>query len=207
MSNLTKFPFSGRRVSDPKHPVLDVLETYWRTLRLGSAAPARSRIDPCAIDTALPWTFMLQANPNGTARIRVAGQKLHDMTDMDPRGMMIGAFFHPEDQDALAGALLSVIEDPALVALPLTAPGSLLRAPIDATILFLPLSDSDGEITRVLGALVCDKAAPLKGRKFAIEHKLPIRNEPLSATTQLQTTKNGPDTSRRPALRLVVNNR
>lgn len=206
MSNLTPFPYSGRRDNDPKHPVLDVLESYWRTLRLGTSAPARARIDPTAIDTALPWSFMLQEAGDGAARIRVAGQKLHDLMGMDPRGMMISALFNETSRETLSVMVQTSLEEPALVALPLIARGGLLRSDVEATILLLPLTDGKGQVTRILGALVADKMATLKGRKFDIAAELPVRVEPLSATTQFHPMQKGPDTDQRPTLRLVVNN-
>lgn len=206
MGNLTQFPQIGRRTCDPKHPVLDVLETYWRTLRLGSKAPARSRIDPGVIDSALPWTFMLQTTGEGLARIRVAGQKLHDMFGMDPRGMMLNALFAQQEQERLRTMLQTVTQEPALVALPLTTPAQFLRPSIEATILFLPLCDTGGQVTRILGAIVCTKMDALKGRKFSISTEIPARIESLAATTQMQPRQNNVGPRKAPTLRLVVNN-
>lgn len=205
--HVTPFPYAGRRASDPKHPVLGVLETYWRTLRLGTDAPDRDKIDPSAIDTALPWTFMLQSNGHGRARVRVAGQKIHDLMGLDPRGMMISSLFAAQDHEHLATMVQTSLDEPALVSLPLVADKRLLKPAVEATIMFLPLSDTSGHVTRILGALVGDSTARLKGRKLRIEASLPARVEPLAATTQFQVlNEKGPKVMKPPALRLVVNN-
>ena len=205
MNEVMPFPHICRRNADPKHPVLDVLETYWRTLRMGTQAPARHRIDPAAIDTSLPWTFMLQAAGTGDGRVRVAGQKLHDITGLDPRGMMISALFAQSDRAAVRGLIATAFEEPALVMVPLVARGGLLRSDKQGAALFLPLVDDHGLVTRMLGALVCDGASQTRG--FAMSHDLPTRVEPLHASTAISFGQsNGPDAIQHPTLRLVVNN-
>ena len=107
--------------------------------------PARDNIDPSAIGSALPWTFVLQRVAPSVARMRVAGQQLHDILRMDPRGMPVSAFFGPNDRSTLAVHLEMAFSDPALVALPLCAPSTFLRKPVD-----LP-PEAPSFITRVCG--------------------------------------------------------
>ena len=111
--------------------MLRQLEQYWHSLRIYDTIPSRDNIDHSAIGSVLPWTFVLQRVAPGVARMRVAGQQLHDILRMDPRGMPVSAFFGPNDRSTLAVHLEMAFSDPALVALPLCAPSTFLRKPVD----------------------------------------------------------------------------
>ncbi|WP_106744268.1 PAS domain-containing protein [Yoonia maritima] len=192
-------------------PILQSLEAYWQALRHASQIPSRNDIQPRKIDDALPHTFILQRIAPGIARMRVAGQKLHDLLKMDARGMPIGTFFAPEARDELTQLVETAFTEPAIIALPLYAPGNIVRAPLTGTMLMLPLRDDNGQTSRILGAIVTDGNRGNRSRKFEIAKDLPMRHETLgiklarSHRNPLTLNKKGPD-AMHPALRLVVNN-
>ena len=68
--------------------ILQVLEQDWRTI--AAQKQMKGRFDPALMDAALPHAFMLERTGPGALRIRVAGQRLHDLLRMDPRGMTFG---------------------------------------------------------------------------------------------------------------------
>lgn len=192
-------------------PILTSLEHYWQTLRRARRLPLRNDIDPNQIDRALPYAFILQRVAPGVARMRVAGQHLHDLLHMDARGMPISTFFDAAAREQLAQMIESAFQEPAIIALPLYSPGGLLRPAMKGTMLLLPLNDEKGETTRVLGAIVTDGLTGNRPRRFHVPDGAVIRHETLClhlASTQpfaRAINHKGPD-AQRPALRLVVDN-
>lgn len=191
-------------------PVLQNLEHYWHTLRHAQQLPARTDIAPSKIDHALPHAFILQRVAPGTARFRVAGQRLHDLLKMDARGMPLSTLFMPDAREQLQSLLETAFTTPAIVGIPLMSPGSLLRPTLKATMLLLPLRDKDDRTTRILGALVTDQDPGTRPRRFSIPPDARIRHEPVGVQLDHKTLihrapEKRPDVLR-PALRLVINN-
>lgn len=222
MTQVPQFPILAKRNADAPHPVLHMLETHWKSLRQTGPVPARDDIAPHTIDKALPWTFVLQRVAPGVARMRVAGQALHDILRMDPRGMPLSAFFGPDDRSTLAVHLEMAFSDPTLIALPLFAPATLFRKDVTGQMLLMPLCDAHGDVTRVLGGLVTNGPLGSKSRRLSIDDTKPIRNEPISmmpmqnqpiSDTMPMAIRNQavahmkkPTAVGRPALSLVVDN-
>lgn len=203
-----------RRHSDlpgADNPILTGLERYWQTLRNAQRLPMRNDIDPSQIDKALAYAFILQRVAPGIARMRVAGQHLHDLLQMDARGMPISTFFEPSARGQIADMIESAFQEPAIIALPLVSSGSLLRAPLKGTMLLLPLNDDTGKTTRILGAIVTEGQTGNRPRRFTVPDGALIRHETLClhlASTQAtprNTHAKDPEAPR-PALRLVVDN-
>jgi hypothetical protein len=206
--------FSFRRDGDmpgTDNPVLERLEAYWRALRHARHIPSRNDIRPNEIDSALPHAFILQRVAPGVARMRVAGQQLHELLKMDARGMPISTFFHANARDQVADLIEKAFSEPAIVALPLVSPGNVVRAPLTGTMLLLPLRDEVGQTSRVLGALVTEGHQGNRPRRFEIDQNASIRVDTLGiklAAAQVMpiiSNEKGPD-AERPALRLVINN-
>lgn len=195
------------------NPILMTLEQYWQTLRDADRIPARSAIEPGKIDRVLPHAFILQRVAPGIARIRVAGQKMHEFLKMDARGMPLSTLFQPEARDEIQRLVDAAFTDPAIVTLPLLSPGGLMQAPISGTMMLLPLRDHEGHTTRILGALVADGQRGTRPRRFIIGAQSKIRYDRLGVPPQVvaltpraPVTTQRPNVSQRPALRLVVNN-
>ncbi len=193
-------------------PILQNLEQYWQTLRHAQRLPARNDIAPSKLDDALPYAFILQRVAPGTARFRVAGQKLHDLLKMDARGMPVSTVFLPEAREQVQDLLEAAFIGPAIISIPLVSPGTLMRPVLHGTMLLLPMRDSADQPTRVLGALVTGPHSGTRPRRFMIEDSARIRHESIGvqlATSQLiprgPAPMEKPDTAR-PALKLVVNN-
>ncbi|MEO0904721.1 MAG: PAS domain-containing protein [Pseudomonadota bacterium] len=191
-------------------PILQNLEQYWQTLRHAQQLPARTEIAPSKIDRALPYAFILQRVAPGTARFRVAGQRLHDLLKMDARGMPLTTLFQADAREQVQDLLEAAFTGPAIVSIPLASPGSMLRPPLSGTMLLLPLRDRENKATRMLGALVTDQDGGSRPRRFIIPKDARVRHEPIGvqlATAQLvpRVKAIGPEVAR-PALKLVVNN-
>ena len=201
-----------RRAEIPGHDnqILQSLEQYWQTLRHAQKLPARNDVSPGKIDNALPHAFILQSVAPGTARFRVAGQRLHDLLKMDARGMPLSTIFLPEAREQLQSLLESAFSSPAVVSIPLVSPATILRPALQGTILLLPLRDNNDNTTRMLGALVSDPETGNRPRRFMIPQGARIRHDPiglrLAPTPLFQPAPSKRPDATRPALRLVVNN-
>lgn len=196
------------------HPHLQALETYWRSLQDADKIPARIDLNPARIEQVLPFAFILQRVAPGTARFRVAGQRIHDLLKMDPRGMPFSTLFEHDSHDELRALVEGTCASPAILGLTLRSPATLLRPEIDGALLLLPMRDSAGETTRLLGALVTPDHSQQKPRRFALRGDLPRRLDRLTDTSggvspllhPAPAQMKRPDAGQRPALRLVVNN-
>jgi hypothetical protein len=196
------------------HPHLQTLETYWQKLRAAGNIPARTDLNPARIEHVLPYTFILQRVAPGTARFRVAGQRLHDLLKMDPRGMPFSTLFDQDSHDDLRHVIEAVCADPAIIGLQVRSAASLMRPALDGTALLLPMRDTSGRMTRILGAIVTPDTTSQKPRRFVIRNDVarrhdrlgPIRPELVSLMPTVVRPSKRPDAVLRPALKLVVNN-
>ena len=194
-------------------PILQDLERYWQTLRHSHRIPARNDIEPSKIDAVLPHSFILQRVAPGTARMRVAGQKLHEILKMDARGMPLTTVFQPHAHNQVKDLLEVAFTEPAIICLPLVSPGNLMRPELNGTMLLLPLRDHQGSTSRVLGALVADSNEGTRPRRFEISPDRKVRHEAIggrlvtvSLVHKETVPAKRPDATTRPALQLVVNN-
>ena len=189
--------------------ILKTLEQDWRRM----SGRGVDILDPKLLDAALPHAFVLRRVGPGTARFRVAGQRLHSLLRMDPRGMPFSAFFSDKSRETAMEMLEAAFTLPAIVAIPLTAPRGFGRKPIRATALLLPMRDSDGEMTRMLGAIVTSGDVPKRINQFDVDHSVEMRCETLDG--EFPDRRTGPRSfdkqeetpaPSRTHLRLVVDN-
>jgi hypothetical protein len=204
--------------------LLHALELDWRRMCGNAMTPTHVGLAPVKLDAALPHAFVLRRIEPGMARFRIAGQRLHDLLHMDPRGMSFGAFFTEAARDTALELLDAAFTLPAILAIPLIAPRRFGLAPVRGTALLLPMRDAAGDVTRMLGALVTSGSVPRRGVRFDIDHDVAMRCEELTghfpdrrtgsralsaASDQTATTPQTPSSARTaPAsgLRLVVDN-
>ena len=189
--------------------ILKTLEQDWRRM----SGDSGEMLDPKLLDAALPHAFVLRRVGPGTARFRVAGQRLHDLLRMDPRGMPFSAFFSDKSRETAMEMLEAAFTLPAIVAMPLTAPRGFGRKPMRATALMLPMRDADGDMTRMLGAIVTSGDIAKKVHQFDVDHTVETRCETLEG--EFPDRRTGPRSHvvpvvkaapNRSHLRLVVDN-
>lgn len=206
-----EFPRIHRR-DDQTTDILQRLEDYWRLLRHARQLPARSDIAPDELDHVLPHTFILQRVAPGTARFRVAGQRLHELLKMDARGLPLTTLFAPDTRPQLQQIVETAFAGPAIVELPLQSEPSRFRASINGRMLLLPMRDQHEQTSRILGAIVTDPVTGNRPQRFIIPQDQPMRQESLGlrlATVQPLRQPARPEKrpdAERPALRLVINN-
>lgn len=198
-----------------ENPILRHLESYWQSLRHARHIPARNEIAPQGIDAALPYAFILQRVGPGVARMRVAGQKIHELLCMDARGMPVSVLFAPNSREQLRALVETAFTQPAIVAANLISPAQKFRPALSATLLLLPLRDENDQTSRVLGALVSDGATDDRPRRFDLAPGRAVRidtlaitlasSQPAPAPADVAPQTQRPDVVR-PALRLVIDN-
>lgn len=150
-----------------KHPVLVELLSHWEELRDGRAAPKRSEINPRRIESALAHAFILEANPPGPARFRIAGMKLCDSIGMELRGMPAHALISLASRDRFNARLDLLFAKPEIVELNLNAANA-LSGQNTGQMLLLPMKNDAGEVARILGALVSEAQSLTPPLRFDI---------------------------------------
>lgn len=230
MNITSTFPSSLKPVSllDPAdQTILRVLEHDWRRMCGMDVAPTHAQFNPAELDHALPHAFVLHRVAPGVARIRVAGQKLHDVMRMDPRGMPFASFFSEDSRETAMALLEHAFETPSVLGFSLSASRGLGRKPVRGEALLLPMRDSGGALTRMMGAIVTSGPLPNRAVRFDIAKGQPLRSDALqpglyerranrgrSPETAPHMDHNAPvvgaaapqQTTSRPRLRLVVDN-
>lgn len=198
MSRFQDQPDTDNHADTAGAAILSHLETYWRSLCAADRIPARNDLAPDLIDAALPYAFILHRVAPGIARFRMAGQRINALVRMDARGMPFSILFAPASRSHIAELVETAFMRPAIIGAGLVSPAQILRAPVTARMLLLPLRDAQGQTTRMLGALVSEGILGPTARRFDLAHDLSLRIDSLSGLQK-------PDAIR-PALRLVVNN-
>ena len=133
---------------------LRVVDAYWNALADGRLMPKRSEIDPTGIADVLDRVFLIEQVAPGHARMRVAGNRLSSLLEMDLRGMPLSALFHPTTRPDLAEALSALFNEPARLRMRLDGVAPLFSSSrMRAEMLVLPLRDDEGRVTRAIGAI------------------------------------------------------
>lgn len=148
------------------------VEAYWDALRNGRDMPKRAEIDPRGIENALEYAFILERVAPGVARVRIAGSHLQDLMGMEVRGMPITSFFDPSEKTVVAAVLEEVFQKPATAELQLFSAKTVEQpAAAHARMLLLPLKSDLGDVSRILGCMICPDAMGRAPRSFSVAAK------------------------------------
>lgn len=145
-------------------PALAQVEAYWDGLRAGRPTPSRAEVDPRGLEGALPHCFILERIAPGMGRFRVAGRVLAQTLGIELQGLPISIAFDVASRDALEDALERVFAGPEIVRLSVSTRVGAGGGKVDAQILFLPLRDDLGRVTRILGAVAVTDGDPAARR-------------------------------------------
>ncbi len=212
-------PFARLR-NDMRFPSISVVRAYWEALRNGRDVPFRSEIDPRGIEAALEHTFILERIAPRVARFRLAGAHLSDLMGIEVRGMPLTSFFTVEARPEIESILARVLDGPETAEIILLAEPSPGLPVLEGRLLLLPIRSDLGDLSRVLGCLVCDGPVGRRPRRFNIAgaRVSPTGRRPQDAASRLPATYGGfaeagrpfappsgtGSRSERPYLRLVV---
>ncbi|WP_417598390.1 PAS domain-containing protein [Pararhodobacter oceanensis] len=154
------------------YPAVDTVVSHWEVLRGQKLAPARAQIDPRCLGDCLDKLFIAEQVAPGIARFRLCGQQFTNLLGMEPRGMPLSVLFAHEARGNLAAALRQVAQGVRAV-LPLRAEKGLGRPGMDGLLALMPLTDHEGNITRILGVMETHGQVGHAPRKFRLTTPLP----------------------------------
>lgn len=156
--------FRGRNV----RPILAQVEAHWEDIRGRRLVPARSEVEPRALQGALAHVFVLERISTGLARFRIAGSYLGDLMGTEVRGLPASAIFEPGSRERLSDAMQAVFDDPSVVRLELGAAKGFGRGALSGDMMLMPLRSDLGEISRALGVVVMSGNVGRTPRKLEI---------------------------------------
>jgi hypothetical protein len=99
---------------------------------------------------------------------------------MDARAMPLSAAFTAEGREAIGPLINAVCEGPKIVEVPLEAARGLARGPVRGRLLLMPLTDQDGDVSRIFGAIVLDGKPGRRALRFDVDPSLPLRCKRLT---------------------------
>lgn len=139
---------------------------YWASLPRTGAAPDRAALDAAALAPVLPFLFVAELVTPRVARLRVVGHRIEDLMGMDLRGMPLTALMTAPARDLVAQALDHVARG-GRATLTLRGESGFGQPDLNVTMALMPLSDGQGNLTRVLGVLDLRGATGRKPRRLA----------------------------------------
>jgi hypothetical protein len=156
-----------------KQQVTRDLHAYWTRLRGEAAAPARSAIDPLAIQPLLNDAFILAGDPSQNFVFRLAGSNIAELFLRELKGVPFHEIFHAGDRETVTAFLGAVCDDPTPIVAGVRA-GPAGREPLDLELLLLPLGPLQTQHARILGSLAAVRRLPWFGL---------IPSQPIRLTT------------------------
>ena len=183
-----------------------VLEGYWNDVRIGRSG-ASSSFDPSAVESVLPYSFVVEEIAPGLSRIRVCGTEVEKLFGQELRGMPINSLFAGPSRAQIQSLLTQAYLGPTIV----EANVSLGEA--KGRLILLPLATAYGEVIRAMCATIFEPGVHQGVYRMTIE-KTPYRMQPLAAQHKPFSVilgdkiENGraPQGARPTKLQLVVNN-
>lgn len=165
-------------------PQFAQLEAYWLALHPpGGGLPCRADFDPRGIADLLDCTLMLERIAPGQVRIRLAGMALCDLLGMELRGMPLTALMVPASRDPLALTIAPVFEQPCIAEFDLTGETGMLRPPLAARLLVLPMTGRLGKVDLALACLVSNARRDRPPRRLTLTGS---KTRPVQALTPAQ---------------------
>lgn len=191
-----------RRRDQQMGSLVGAVVSHWSGLRHGGAVPRRADLDPQALASALPNSFLLEQPRPGVVRFRLAGQHLHHTMGMDVRGMPLRAFFEIADRNRLMDMVNRVFTDPATLDLELVSDAQ-GRATLEGRMCLMPLRGADDRVNRAIGVLATDGLIGLPPRRFRIRHSHLTAITPEDSPPEPGPRQTLPDDCARPKLRVL----
>ena len=181
-AKLSNVVFLGKTVKDnADFPAVAQVEGYWDALSCGHLVPARTDINPRALETALENAFILECIATGVARFRLAGCHMNDLMGLEVRGMPLTTFFLPQARRQIGQLIEKTCTSPAITEICLAAPAKFGRSALKAKMLLAPLTDDYGQINRILGCLQSIGNIGRQPRRFEIKD-VKVRDMSLRGT-------------------------
>jgi len=135
-----------------KQSVTRALFEYWDALRGSRAAPSRSEVDPGAIPSCLPHTFVLTFSPTLGHPFRIAGTAICTMFGSELACTPFQRLWTSEQRSAICGLVDALAQSLEGAAGGVTGRNAETET-VELDMILLPLTDANGGAVQVLGAL------------------------------------------------------
>lgn len=124
------------------------LHAYWSSRKTGPAAPRRRSLDPKDISRLLPDVFVLES-VDGVWSFRLAGSGVCERHCMEMKGVPFREIWDPMDQPHVESAIGLVARDGHGCII--TSNAVVREYAVEFETLFLPISEENGKIERIIG--------------------------------------------------------
>ncbi len=127
---------------------------YWISCGLDGAMPSREAFSPAAIPRLLPFISLIDVEPEGEFRVRLAGTRLRDVFDREITGMTVAELERVSNSGYWQRACSTVVAN----LLPAQGAMRSPRITKDHLVQFwlrLPFVDSEGCVKQLLGFDTC----------------------------------------------------
>lgn len=140
-----------------EHRVTRALFDYWKVLRGARPAPDRGEIDPGAIRSCLPSTFILTCDAQRGHPFRIAGTSLCEMFGAELTGTPFDQIWNSGDRPSMSDLIQRIAEDAEGAVADVTGRNADAES-ADLEMILLPLAGGDAGAGRILGALAAPAA-------------------------------------------------
>ncbi|MBU1176755.1 MAG: PAS domain-containing protein [Alphaproteobacteria bacterium] len=148
-----------------------LLFAYWNSLRGARSAPDRRDLDPTQIRDALAYTFILQAEDDGTYAFRLAGSHLCSAYCRELKARSFSELWQAKDIDAIETLVRAVTDDHA-VALVTFQGSTITGQSTKFETILMPLRHNGSTNARILGAMTALQEPYWLGTQPLIEQKI-----------------------------------
>lgn len=177
---------------DTSFSMINRVCTYWASLPKTGLAPDRMLVDARALSDVLAHVFLAELVTPRVARLRIIGHSVEEMTGMDMRGMPLTTLFCGPAREEIMTACEQVSRG-ARVTLSLQGEEGYGLPQLDGLLAMMPLCDSKGRISRVLGVVGHKGQIGRTPRRFglAAPQVLPEPDQTSKAASFLRVIKGG----------------
>ncbi len=145
---------------------------YWDSLQQDSQVPAAASVDPRALKAHLPDLFMLERLDRAVFAFRLAGTRMCQRFGRELRDHDFVRLFPAAQHGDVLAQLNRALQSGESVVIQAGA-AMLDNSTVGAEILLMPLSDGEGRVVRLLGALLPEDNDALRNG----EHYVALRLE------------------------------
>jgi len=169
----------------------------WISKRGAGTLPLMSDIDFNDLEPFRDCAFIGERIAPGLARIRLAGGQLDALLGRDTRGLPLSALMAKPSRYDLTDLLVEVFDRPAILQAGLVSRTAANRPSLSVELVLLPLLSDLGDVSRLLGCVICRGTIGQAPRRFEFED---VTTSPIQADTRNQQSD---DTAQPPSLRLI----
>ncbi len=126
---------------------------YWNTLQTESVVPAAAQIDPRALKSHLPDLFMLERLDRAVFAFRLAGTRMCQRFGRELRDHDFVRLFPSGQHGELVAQLNTALQSGEPIVIDGIA-ATLDGETVETEIVLMPLTDAEGRVVRLLGALL-----------------------------------------------------